>query len=106
MKPVELRLIAELMKNSRRSDRQLAKVIGVSQPTVSRLMTKLKKEGYIREFTMIPDFNKLGYEIMGITSIAVADNVEKEGFEKIRSRTAEVERGNPHSIDGRERYKP
>jgi DNA-binding Lrp family transcriptional regulator len=85
------------MKNSRRSDRELAKVIGVSQPTVSRLLKKLKKEGYIKEFTMIPDFNKLGYEIMGITSIAVAENLEKEAFEKIRSMTAEVEKGNPHA---------
>lgn len=38
MKDVELSLVAELLKDSRRSDRELAKAIGVSQPTVSRLM--------------------------------------------------------------------
>lgn len=30
MKDVELRLVSELMKNSRRSDRELAKTLGVS----------------------------------------------------------------------------
>jgi DNA-binding Lrp family transcriptional regulator len=34
MKDIELRLISELMKNSRRSDRELAKAIGISQPTI------------------------------------------------------------------------
>jgi DNA-binding Lrp family transcriptional regulator len=42
MKDVELRLISELMKNSRRSDKELAKVIGVSQPTVTRIRLKLQ----------------------------------------------------------------
>jgi DNA-binding Lrp family transcriptional regulator len=67
LKDVELKLISELMKNSRRSDRELAKVIGVSQPTVSRMLAKLQKEGVIREFTVIPDFQKLGYSLAAIT---------------------------------------
>jgi DNA-binding Lrp family transcriptional regulator len=43
LKDVELKLISELMKNSRKSDRELAKKIGVSQPTVTRTRTKLQK---------------------------------------------------------------
>jgi DNA-binding Lrp family transcriptional regulator len=66
MKDVELKLISELMKNSRRSDRELAKTIGVSQPTVSRLIRKLEKNGYIQEYTMIPNLEKLGYQIMAL----------------------------------------
>jgi DNA-binding Lrp family transcriptional regulator len=67
VKNVELKLICELMKNSRRSDRELAKAIGVSQPTVSRLVDKLEKSGVIREYTIIPDFNKLGYHLCALT---------------------------------------
>lgn len=67
LKDVELRLIAELMKNSRRSDRELAKAMGVSQPTVSRMIRKLEEEGIIKEYTMIPDFGALGFEIMAQT---------------------------------------
>jgi hypothetical protein len=38
VKDVELKLIYELIKNSRRSDRELARVLKVSQPTVSRMI--------------------------------------------------------------------
>ena len=58
MNDTELKVIIELLKNSRRSDRELSKAIGVSQPTVSRTIDKLKKQGYIKEFTIIPDFKK------------------------------------------------
>jgi DNA-binding Lrp family transcriptional regulator len=66
MKDTELKLVSELMKNSRRSDRELAKAIGVSQPTVSRLIRKLQKNGVIKEFTAMPDFCKLGFNLMAI----------------------------------------
>ena len=67
MKDVELKLVAELLKDSHRSDRELAKAIGVSQPTVSRMIGKLRKSGIIREYTIIPDFNKIGYHICALT---------------------------------------
>jgi DNA-binding Lrp family transcriptional regulator len=67
MKDVELKLVSELMKNSRRSDRELAQVLGVSQPTVSRTIKKLEKQGYLREYTIIPDFHKLGYHLFVLT---------------------------------------
>ena len=67
MRDVELRLISELMKNSRRSDRHLAKAIGISQPTATRIRTKLEKGGYIKEYSMIPDFAKLGFSVMSVT---------------------------------------
>jgi DNA-binding Lrp family transcriptional regulator len=61
-----LSLLLELLKDSKRSDRELAKVLGVSQPTVSRMRSRLVKEGIIRDFTVIPDFVRMGYEIMAI----------------------------------------
>lgn len=67
MKDVELKLVAELLKDSHRSDRELAKAIGVSQPTVSRLSDRLRKSGIIKEYTIIPDFNKIGYHICALT---------------------------------------
>jgi DNA-binding Lrp family transcriptional regulator len=44
VKDAELKLISELMKDSRRSDRELAKAVGVSQPTISRMIRKLEKD--------------------------------------------------------------
>jgi len=97
MKDTELRLIADLMKNSRRSDRELAKALGTSQPTVSRLIKKLENEGVIREYTMIPDFAKLGYTIMGATLLNVQEPLIKEKFEEVRKTTIRTERTAPHA---------
>jgi len=68
MKELKLRLLLELMKDSKRSDRELAKILGVSQATVSRTRNRLVKDGLIKEFTIIPDFAKLGYELLVITT--------------------------------------
>ena len=84
MKEVELKLVSELMKNSRRSDRELAKVIGVSQPTVSRLIKKLENEGLIKEYTMIPDFAKLGHNMLGLTFVKLKETLSSEEIEKAR----------------------
>ena len=67
MKNRMMSLLLEYLKGSKRSDRELAKVLGVSQPTVSRMRWRLVKEGAIKEFTVIPDFVKMGYEIMAIS---------------------------------------
>ena len=110
MKKVELNLISELMKNSRQSDRDLARTIGVSQPTITRIRNKLEKEGYIREYTMIPDFSKIGYKIMAIT-FALSRFLEKEEAERAGKTLADgvkdkqfefimLERGDGLGFDG------
>jgi DNA-binding Lrp family transcriptional regulator len=68
MKENEIRLLAELLKNSKKSDRELGKTLGLSQATVSRTRTKLEREGVIQEYTIIPDLTKLGYELLAITT--------------------------------------
>ena len=87
LKDVELRLISELMKNSRRSDRELATSLKSSQPTVSRVRKKIQKEGYIREFTAIPDFRKLGFELAAITLVKLK-TLSQEELKKAREITA------------------
>ena len=66
MKGIELRLISELVKNSRRSDRELARALGISQPTVSRIRVRLEKQGLI-DYSAVPDLAKLGFEIISVT---------------------------------------
>jgi len=90
MRNIELRLISELMKNSKRSDKELAKAIGVSQPTVSRVRGRLEKEGIIKEYTMIPDFNKLGFEIAAITFVRLLKELSDEEFKEIRKSSKEL----------------
>jgi len=61
-----VKLLCELIKNSRRSDRDLAKILGFSQPSVSRLRKILEKEA-ILQYTAIPDFSYLGFDLIVFT---------------------------------------
>jgi len=42
-KELPQKLLRELLKNSKRSDRDLAKILKVSQPTITRTRHKLEK---------------------------------------------------------------
>jgi DNA-binding Lrp family transcriptional regulator len=84
MKNIERKLVSELMKNCRRSDRQLAKALGVSQPTVTRTLHKLEKEGIIKEYTIVPDFRKLGYTLLAVTFVKLKQYLSQDEIEKAR----------------------
>ncbi|MEM1658109.1 MAG: Lrp/AsnC family transcriptional regulator [Candidatus Jordarchaeales archaeon] len=60
---VKRRLLFELIKCSRRSDKELSKIIGCTRATVYRRRKELEEEGLIKEYTVIPNLAKMGYEI-------------------------------------------
>ncbi len=80
LKPIDYKLLFELMKNSHRSDRQLARALGVSQPTVTRRRAMLEKS-YIEGYTIIPKFGKIGFEIAAFTFLK-SKLKQKTGKEK------------------------
>jgi DNA-binding Lrp family transcriptional regulator len=98
MKDVELKLISELMKNGRKSDRELAKAIGVSQPTVTRTRSRLEKEGIIKEYTIIPDFRKIGFEILAITFIKFRKELSSEDADEVKKTAREIAEKTPEAI--------
>ena len=63
LKDINYAILSRLIKNARTSDRQLAREIGVSQPTITRRRARLEKEGLLN-YTTVPNFKKLGLEIM------------------------------------------
>lgn len=95
MKDVELKLIGELSRNSRRSDRELARALHVSQPTVTRTRSRLEKEGIIREYTIVPDFIRLGYQMASITFAKMAEHPSQEIITEIGKKAREMEKMNP-----------
>ena len=97
MKDLELRLISELMKNCKRSDRELAKSLGVSQPTVTRTLHRLEREGYIKEYTAIPDFSKLGYELMGFTFVKMKESLSSGEQKEIQEFVNRFAKEHPHA---------
>jgi len=68
-KELPQQLLKELLKNSKRSDRELAKILGVSQPTITRARNRLEKNGTIQDYTIIPDFREMGFELLAITLV-------------------------------------
>ncbi len=61
-----VKLLFELIKNSKRSDRDLAKILDISQPTVTRLRKTLEKEAIV-QYTTIPNLSYLGFDIVAFT---------------------------------------
>ena len=69
----KLKLLLELIGGARRSDRELAKALKTSQPTITRKRTMLEREGYIKEYTVIPELEKMGYEIVAVSFLAFSE---------------------------------
>lgn len=67
-------LLFQLISNSKRSDREIAKTLHISQPSVTRKRKILEKEGYIKEYTVIPDLQKMGYEILAFTFLQFSES--------------------------------
>jgi DNA-binding Lrp family transcriptional regulator len=88
-------LLKELIRNSRRSDRELAKAIGASQPTVTRNRKTL--DNYISSYTVIPKFGKIGYEILAVT-FATAKTYDKEHIDAKVKLTAKWLEKHPNVI--------
>jgi len=80
LKPIDYKLLFELMKDSHRSDRRLAKALGVSQPTVTRRRAILE-ENYIEGYTVVPKFGKIGFELAAFTFLK-SKHIQKTKQEK------------------------
>ena len=86
LKPIDRRLLFELVKNCRRSDRDLAKILNVSQPTITRKRAFIEKE-FIDSYTAIPKWSKIGYNLFVITLVKVrAEVASKEKYDAVRKR--------------------
>lgn len=86
LKDIDYKILFGLMENSKTSDRQLAKKIGVSQPTVTRRRARLERE-VIDGYTAIPKWKKLGYELLAITLVKTPFDL---GSTEMRKNTIET----------------
>lgn len=65
----EKQVLIELAKNARLSDRELASRLKTSQPTVTRIRTKLMDEGFVERFMILPRLEKMGLKFHAFTFI-------------------------------------
>lgn len=98
LKKIDYEILFELMKDARRSDRELAKVLGTSQPTVTRKRNYLERE-LIEGYTTIPKWEKLGYKIFAMTFFKIVATVaSKERYEATRKTGLQWLMGQPNVI--------
>ena len=95
LKTLDLQICSELLKNSKVSDRELARKLGVSQPTITRRRAKLERIQVIREYTFIPDFPKLGYHILAITLLKYSPDLDMKQIQEIRKKAQALVKGAP-----------
>lgn len=98
MREIEWKVLSELMRNSKLSDRELARKMRSSQPTVTRIRRKLEKKGCIKEYTLIPDFTEAGYELMAITFVKLKSALGPQGIRDARKIAKESLQNGPANI--------
>lgn len=100
LKLMDYEILYELMKNARRSDRQLARVLNTSQPTITRKRTFIERE-LIDGYTAIPKWEELGYQIFAITLVKSKSILgSKEKYETVRKRGINWLMNQPNIIMG------
>ena len=79
---VDIKILENLLTDTRISGRQLARKVNVSVGTVIAKIKRMEKEGIIKGYSTVLDHEKLGYELTVITEILVSKGrlleVEKE----------------------------
>lgn len=66
------RIIFELRKDCRRSYRQLASALKLSPAAIMERMKWLEQNGYTKKYSVIPDWEKLGYEFVAVVQISMS----------------------------------
>ncbi len=66
-----LKVLFALMAQGVRSDKSVAKALNVSNATIFRRKKMLEQEGFIKEYTILPDFFKIGIEFIVVTIVSV-----------------------------------
>jgi len=67
MKKRDKEILFQLLRNSKLSDREIAKKLNTSQSTITRTRHKLERSGIIKYYTAMPEFKKVGVGLMAFT---------------------------------------
>jgi len=66
MKNKEKEILFQLLRNSKLSDREIAKRLNTSQSTITRTRHKLENK-YIKSYTVVPNLSELGINLIAFT---------------------------------------
>jgi DNA-binding Lrp family transcriptional regulator len=98
LKEIYKNLLIEMLDNCRRSDRELARALEVSQPTITRARSWLERNSFIREYTVIPEFSKINIEIVAFTFIKLRSETKMEKADEIKNRAKSFFKKHPNIV--------
>ena len=94
----DLSILKELKRDSRQTTRDIGRILEVSSTTIHRRLNNLIKNGYIKQFTIVPDWNKLERETLAFIMISVDyDHIKKKKAQQ--AEIAEKLRKHPFVFD-------
>ncbi|GAB6135560.1 Lrp/AsnC family transcriptional regulator [Thermococcus henrietii] len=66
---IDIRILKLLAKNARLTYKELAELLGTTRQRISRRMNRLERNGVILKYTVIPNYDALGYihVILGVS---------------------------------------
>ncbi len=69
-------ILEELIKDSRKTTKAIAKTLGIPRATVHDRITRMEQRGAIRKYTAVPDYSQLG---LGVTSFVLVQFESEKG---------------------------
>lgn len=69
---IDLRILKKLKEDCRKSYRTLGEEMALAPGTIGTRVKKLKEKGIIKNFSIIVDYEKIGYELTSVIEIVVS----------------------------------
>jgi Lrp/AsnC family transcriptional regulator, leucine-responsive regulatory protein len=75
---VDLAILRELGRDSRQSQRAIARQINMSAPAVAERIARLERSGVIRQYSISIDWDRLGYDVVVYMPITLESGADIE----------------------------
>lgn len=86
---VDLRLLAALRANARTSQEDLSRTLALSRPSVRERMRRLETLGILLGYTIVVDWESLGYPILAFVNVRTAMGTCDEGTQVVNGFSCE-----------------
>ncbi len=78
----EKQVLTELLKDCKTSDQEIARRLKTSRPTIFKIRERLEKEGIIKRYMPIVDFEKLNFHLQSVILYKWKDYSKTEELDK------------------------
>ena len=91
MDDVDLRLVSALVADARTSYAELARLVGLSAPSVHERVRRLERSGVIRGYSAVVDPHAVGLGVTALVGVHQREGVEQEDLAEALAQVDEVE---------------